>query len=226
VAEEKHFIAHKKMKFISFIIVIVSGALALAQLPHCPEPIGEQAYAHPEICDQFFLCVNGTLSLETCENGLVFNGKGGVHNHCAYNWNHEVDCDKRHYDPTPISSGDCEYQFGIYEDSPDCSTSYIKCEYGVPHQLPCERGLVYDHRIHGCNWPDLLLEKCNPEAVVGFKCPAKVDPNSLAARFWPFPRFAGPDRHSLFLCTEGHPRLIQCGEEKIFDESTLTCEDA
>ena len=71
---------------------------ALAQLPHCPEPIGEQAYAHPEICDQFFLCVNGTLSLETCENGLIFTGKGGVHNHCAYNWNHEVDCDKRHYD--------------------------------------------------------------------------------------------------------------------------------
>lgn len=92
---------------------------------------------------------------------------------------------------TPISSGVCEYQFGIYEDSPDCSTSYIKCEYGVPHQLPCDRGLVYDQRIHGCNWPDLLLEKCNPEAVVGFKCPAKVDPNSLAARFWPFPRFAG-----------------------------------
>jgi len=27
VAEEKHFIAHKKMKFISFIIVIASGAL-------------------------------------------------------------------------------------------------------------------------------------------------------------------------------------------------------
>lgn len=92
---------------------------------------------------------------------------------------------------TPISSGVCEYQFGIYEDSPECSTSYIKCEYGVPHQLPCDKGLVYDQRIHGCNWPDLLLEKCNPEAVVGFKCPAKVDPNSLAARFWPFPRFAG-----------------------------------
>lgn len=33
------------------------------------------------------------------------------------------------------------------------------------------------------------------------------------------------DRHSLFLCNEGHPRLIACGEDKIFDESTLTCED-
>lgn len=52
----------------------------------CPEQYGEQAYAHPEICDQFFLCTNGTLTLETCENGLLFDGKGGVHNHCNYNW--------------------------------------------------------------------------------------------------------------------------------------------
>lgn len=128
---------------------------------------------------------------------------------------------------TAISTPGCEYQFGIYEDSAECSTSYIKCEYGVPHQLPCTKGLVYDERIHGCNWPDMLLEKCNPEAVIGFKCPSKVDPHSLAARFWPFPRFAVPgDRHSLFLCNEGHPRLIACGEDKLFDESTLTCEDA
>lgn len=72
--------------------------LALAQVPSCPEPIGEQAYAHPENCNQFFLCTNGTLTLETCENGLIFNGKGGVHNHCAYNWNHETECAGRYYD--------------------------------------------------------------------------------------------------------------------------------
>lgn len=96
---------------------------------------------------------------------------------------------------TPISNGICEYLFGIYEDSPECSTTYVKCEFGVPHQLPCTKGLVYDERIKGCNWPDLLLEKCNPEAVIGFKCPAKVDPRSQAAKFWPFPRFPGTFRH-------------------------------
>lgn len=63
-------------------------------------------------------------------------------------------------------------------------------------------------------------------AVVGFKCPTKVDSESLAARFWPFPRFAAPgDPHRLITCVEGHPRLIGCGEEKIFDPSTLTCEE-
>jgi Chitin binding Peritrophin-A domain len=130
------------------------------------------------------------------------------------------------YRAQPQSTPGCEYKFGIYEDSAECSTSYIKCEYGIPNQFPCTKGLVYDEKIHGCNWPDLLLEKCDPEAVIGFKCPAKVDPKSPAARFWPFPRFAVPgDPHSLFLCTDGHPRIIACGEEKFFDQNTLTCED-
>ena len=64
--------------------------------PTCPEPFGEQAYAHPENCDQFFLCTNGTLTLETCENGLLFDGKGAVHNHCNYNW--AVECGERKHD--------------------------------------------------------------------------------------------------------------------------------
>lgn len=62
----------------------------------CPEQYGEQAYAHPQDCDHFFLCTNGTLTLETCENGLLFDGKGGVHNHCNYNW--AVDCGERQHD--------------------------------------------------------------------------------------------------------------------------------
>lgn len=81
------------------IFSVFNYFLASAQLPSCPEPYGEQAYAHPEICDQFFLCTNGTLTLETCENGLIFNGKGGAaHNHCNYNWHYETDCAGKKYD--------------------------------------------------------------------------------------------------------------------------------
>lgn len=64
---------------------------------------------------------------------------------------------------TPISTPGCEYQFGLYPDTDECSTHYIKCAHGEPIPQECEPGLVYDDRIHGCNWPDLLLEKCNPE---------------------------------------------------------------
>ncbi|XP_030378497.1 protein obstructor-E [Scaptodrosophila lebanonensis] len=210
---------------VLLLLAMVSCGHTLAVgTPECPEKVGTQAYAHTENCDQFFLCTNGTLTLETCENGLLFDGKGAVHNHCNYNW--AVDCKGRQWDPTPISTPGCEYQFGLYAVSKDCSTTYIKCAHGEPHEQDCDAGLAYDERIHGCNWPDQLLEHCNPEAVVGFKCPTKVDPNSVAARFWPFPRFpVSGDCHRLITCVEGYPRLISCGEDKVFDENTLTCEE-
>lgn len=66
---------------------------------------------------------------------------------------------------TPIQSPGCEYAFGIYPESHECSTGYIKCAYGEPHHQQCEAGLAYDERIHGCNWPDQLLEICNPEGI-------------------------------------------------------------
>lgn len=154
--------------YLWFPICVLTGCfiylcfLAIsAAPPSCPEAYGEQAYAHTENCDQFFLCTNGTLTLETCENGLLFDGKGAVHNHCNYNW--AAQCGDRKYDPTAVSTPGCEYQFGIYEDSAECSTGYIKCAYGEPFPQKCDDGLVYDERIHGCNWADQLLEKCNPE---------------------------------------------------------------
>lgn len=63
-------------------------------------------------------------------------------------------------------------------------------------------------------------------AIVGFKCPDKVDPHSPAAKFWPYPRFPVPnDCERLITCVKGFPRLITCGDNKVFDENTLTCEE-
>ena len=49
-----------------------------------------QLYHDPNNCHRFFKCVNGTLTYETCENGLLFDPEratfGAVHNHCSYNW--------------------------------------------------------------------------------------------------------------------------------------------
>lgn len=64
---------------------------------------------------------------------------------------------------TPISTPGCLYQFGIYPESAQCSNNYIKCAHGVPYPTPCEPGLAYDDKTHSCNWPDLLLDFCNPE---------------------------------------------------------------
>jgi hypothetical protein len=69
------------------------AAAELVELSACPEAEGLQLYPHPRYCDQFYKCANGTLTLEFCENGLLFDGKGSVYNYCNYHW--AVDCGKR-----------------------------------------------------------------------------------------------------------------------------------
>lgn len=81
----------------------VQGATLLSA-PPCPSPYGVFAYAHPEDCGAFFLCTNGTLTYEYCENGLLFDGHGAVHNHCNYNW--AVKCGDRKVD--------CEYRTALH----------------------------------------------------------------------------------------------------------------
>ena len=39
----------------------------------CPLFDGVQVYADPASCNQFYKCENGTMTLETCENGLLFD---------------------------------------------------------------------------------------------------------------------------------------------------------
>ncbi|XP_050428207.1 protein obstructor-E-like isoform X2 [Adelges cooleyi] len=193
------------------------------QASRCPEKYGEQTYPHPELCDQFYLCSNGTLTLEQCGNGLLYDGKGAAYHHCNYHW--AVNCDKRKADLVAISSPGCDYQFGLFSDGSACSTNYVKCEHGEAYSLPCEPGLAYDDRIKKCNWPDALVDVgCNPAEIIGFNCPEKVDPYSVSAKFEPYPRFALPgDPHRLITCVNGYPRLISCGEDSIVDESSLTC---
>ncbi|CAG2063663.1 unnamed protein product, partial [Timema podura] len=244
----QHLSASRVVNFVSQTLPVFDvQAGVLLHVPFCPEQVGVQTYAHPDLCDHFFLCTNGSVTVEQCENGLLFDGKGSVHKHCNYNW--AVDCGARKYEVTmplgirtlraatlalvtllisdvPISSPGCLYQFGIYPESASCSTNYIKCESGVAHQTPCEPGLAYDDKTHSCNWPDLLLDTCNPEAILGFKCPTKLPSNTVAAKFWPFPRFAIPgDCGRLITCVNNFPRLISCGDNKVFDEESLTCEE-
>jgi len=195
----------------------------------CPEKEGLQVYPHPDSCNNFYKCANGTLTLETCANGLLFDeGKalaGAAHNHCSYNW--EANCNGRKNDSTPISTPGCEYQFGIYPSGQGCFASYTKCVNGQPIEQYCQLGLAYDHRIHTCNWPDLLVESagCDPSAALGdFRCPSDEELSPLARRFFPFPRFPVPQDDTLYIiCVNGMPRLNSCGQGSFFSEETLGC---
>ena len=37
-----------------------------------------QVYADPDSCNRFYKCENGTMSLDTCENGLLFDQVTGT----------------------------------------------------------------------------------------------------------------------------------------------------
>ncbi|XP_071546404.1 protein obstructor-E [Panulirus ornatus] len=213
---------------LSAAVFLALVALGSAELPayrelsSCPEYSGLQLYPHPLSCNQFYKCANGTLTLETCENGLLFDGKGGaVHNFCNYYW--AVDCEGREADVTPIGKGICEYAFGIFSAGA-CETYFVKCVYGEPIDEPCTPGLAYDERIHGCNWPD-LLEYCDSEKIVGFQCPSYVDSKDPAAKFLPHPRYPSGDCGRYIVCVNSLPRLVGCGDYTVFSAETLTCED-
>ncbi|KAK4027007.1 hypothetical protein OUZ56_016027 [Daphnia magna] len=205
---------------------------AYKDITSCPEQYGLQTYAHPTNCDQFYKCANGTLTLETCENGLLFDGAGSVHNFCNYHW--ATNCGERVYELTPDPARNpgsvCEYAFGLFKPSAECDIFYYRCAYGEAEEVACEKGLAYDDRSHSCNWPDLLLDiGCDPEKVVGFRCPdvSTLPPNSLVRQFLPFPRYAVPnDCTRLVTCVNDYPRLISCGYGSAFNEDTLTCDDA
>ncbi|KAK3857032.1 hypothetical protein Pcinc_036691 [Petrolisthes cinctipes] len=190
-------------------------------ITYCEEDYGLQLYPNPSSCHSFFKCANGTLTEEVCENGLLFDGHGAVHNHCNYHWG--VNCEGRAFELAPIARGICEYSFGIYSNGP-CEKYYTKCVYGETIDEPCTPGLAYDKRTHSCNWPD-LMEYCNPEEVVGFKCPDYIDSKDPAAKFLPFPRFPSGDCGRYIVCVEGHPRLVGCGDYTVFSSDTLSCQD-
>lgn len=210
--------------FLTFLSCVLGQRSAgLQELSSCPEQYGLQLYPHPGYCDQFYKCANGTLSLETCEHGLLFDGKGGVHNFCNYYWG--VHCGDRVSDLEPyLDNAPCIYSYGIFPTAKGCDVDFLKCEAGVPYTTPCESGLGYDERIHGCNWPD-LVPGCDAEQIVGFKCPTSLPSNSPSLKFWPFPRFTiQGDSKALVTCVNNLPRLIKCGEDTVVNPYSLTCE--
>ena len=103
----------------------------------CPVFDGVQVYADPASCHQFYKCENGTMSLESCENGLLFDQEmaltDAIHNYCVYQW--KVDCGDRLADIRPVSSPGCEFRFGLFAGAEGCQSQYVKCEHGEPTQV-------------------------------------------------------------------------------------------
>jgi len=183
----------------------------------CPH-VAYHAWEDPEYCDKYVRCENGTVTEAVCPNGLVFDPHGGVYDFC--NWNFKVDCGKKKA-PGPLSSPGCHFQWGLYPAN-NC-VQYVRCEEGEPYIKDCEAGLAYDDHSKTCNWPD-LVDGCDSEAIVGFRCPDKSE--GLSAKFEPYPRYLNPsDCTKLISCVNQKPRLISCGPGAAVSAYSLTCED-
>lgn len=206
----------------------------------CQDVVGEAVYEDPVSCNHFYKCSNGTLTHESCENGLLFDVEmalsDAVYNFCVYNW--RVECGERERDDTPISSPGCEYRFGIFPIGDGCLQSYNQCAFGQPTQTACEEEnvnipthlmLSYDPPAHRCNWPDQLTHLgCDPERMFGFTCPSLQElERTINEQFSPFPRFAVDEAASVYLiCVDNLPRLQSCGSLDIFSPDTLQCSRA
>ena len=107
----------------------------------CPVFDGVQVTADPASCNQFYKCENGSMTLETCENGLLYDQEmsltDAIHNYCVYSW--RVECGERPADRAPVSSPGCPFRFGLFPDGEGCQSSYIKCEHGQPTQVTAVR---------------------------------------------------------------------------------------
>ncbi|XP_023337721.1 protein obstructor-E [Eurytemora carolleeae] len=206
-------------------------------LQQCQVSESVQVYEDLNSCNSFYKCENGTITLQECENGLLFDEElaltDAVHNYCVYNW--KVDCGARRRDDTPQSSPGCEYRFGIYPFSSGCQQTYIQCSFGEPTQVPCEDEnkniparlmLSYNPETRGCSWPDQLISQgCDPTQIFGFSCPALSDlVGTINEQFSPFPRFPVSENDQVYLiCVEGEPRLQTCGSLDRFNPDTLEC---
>ena len=109
--------------------------------------------ADAKYCDRYFECVKGKAVNLDCPNGLVFAGKNkGVLNGCNYPERAEY-CVGKQRANGPISTGHCQWLFGLFEHDTSC-IKYYTCWNGTEMMLSCPGGLLFNDVAKMCDWPE------------------------------------------------------------------------
>lgn len=203
-----------------FLCLIVFGALVTAK---CPSPNG--TYPVAGACDAYIECKDGVEKERLCPDGLLYNEKSTGYP-CSYPI--DVECsDRQARFQAPQPTDECPHQFGYYRmgDSSHCG-QFKNCASGRAYVLDCPDGLAWNPETYKCDWPDQVSD-CDAEAYLGFSCPTPPPKSSLLGdqeleyEFYP----SKDDCQLYFICIEGRPRRIGCGEDRAFNPETQTCDD-
>ncbi|KAF7494579.1 hypothetical protein SSS_02874 [Sarcoptes scabiei] len=176
-------------------------------------------YPHIKSCDKYWACDNGTATLKTCGNGLVFDDSDTRRENCAYPFS--VDCGDRSDLEPPISTPHCPRLYGIFPDPSNCRIFY-SCWNGEASRYECPPGLAYDDDQRVCVWAD-HVERCDQSEVSdGFVCPDPTETDQPGH----YTRHAHPtDCRKFYVCIEGVARPYGCSLGTVFNVDTLQCDD-
>ncbi|KAH8341461.1 hypothetical protein KR059_007878, partial [Drosophila kikkawai] len=176
-------------------------------------------------CDAYIECKNGVAEEKLCPDGLLYNEKSTGYP-CGYPI--DVECSQgqaRLQAAQPTE--DCPHQFGYYRmgDASHCG-QFMNCAAGRGFVFDCPEGLAWNPATYKCDWPD-QVEDCDAEAFLGFRCPAPAPKSELLGEqeadytFHP----SQDNCQVYFICIEGRPRRIGCGEDQAFNQELKQCDD-
>ena len=189
----------------------------------CSTPNG--TFAVSGSCDAYIECKNGVAEEKLCPDGLLFNEKSTGYP-CSYPI--DVECTQPSGRlQSAQSTEDCPHQFGYYRmgDASHCG-QFKNCASGTGYIFDCPEGLAYNKDNYRCDWPD-QVEDCDVEAFLGFSCPAPALKSDLLGEQeleYDFHAHAS-NCQKYFICIEGRPRLVGCGEDQAFNPATSACDD-
>jgi len=150
-------------------------------------------------CRKFYRCINGYLSTETCQDGLVYNGPAK-----ACDWPQNVaGCEYTYW------GNECDANIDLTRTSNDC-TKFYRCDRGWLKTEVCPDGLVFDNNAKVCNWPN-LVPGCE-YTFWGNECDANIDLTRTATDCTKFHR-----------CDRGWLKTEVCPDGLVFDNNAKVC---
>merc|ERR1711874_330940 len=155
---------------------------------------GAKNVAHESQCDLYYECFGDQGFIQTCPNGLMYNGGGafGLLGPCDYP--HNVNCYDREGRNPPQSTEHCDWLYGIFGHETSC-TRYWTCWNGTATEQFCIGGLLYNEETHACDWPQNVAG-CQKHPLCKDDANGNVPLGKSCNRYW--------------ACQGGYPRLQRC----------------